>query len=283
MKIAITGSTGFIGSALVKYLSKHQSHELFPFDKTKHSLSSVESLKSFTADKDIVIHLAGIAKPEFSENSYKINALGTLNLLETVRLYGKPNAQFIFSSSFSVYAETPNKKALQEDNSSLSPRNHYGMSKKIAEELVTFYNKKYNIPTRILRISNPYGSSDKKGYRDVIQLFSDNIKQGKPITINGDGTQIRDFIFISDVLDAIYKTMSYAGSSLLINVCSGNETQLIELIKKIEIILGKKAIVKYNKDYSDIGYWVGSPVKALKMINFLAKTMLNDGLRQTLS
>lgn len=283
MKIAITGNSGFIGSALMRYLSGNQSLTLFPFDKTKHSLASIDSLKSFVENKDIIIHLAGITNPEFSENCYRVNTLGTVNLLQAIHLYGKPNTQLVFSSSFAVYEGTANQDKLNEDNAIILPRNHYGMSKKIAEELVTFYNRKYNIPVKILRISNPYGPSDKKSYNGIVQLLIANIKNEKPIIINGDGTQTRDFIFLQDVVYAVDKVINYKDDYLVINICSGKGVQLIELVRKVELLIGKKAILEFNKNYNDKRYWIGNPIKAKETINFSANTSIDDGLQQTIA
>lgn len=283
MKIAITGSTGFIGSAIISNLSKNKTIDLYPFDKNRYSLSSIASLKAFVENKDIIIHLAGVTEATSPEDCYNINTFGTFNLLEAISLYGKPHTKFIFSSSFAVYEEISKKGKLSEDNARTIPRNHYGMSKKFAEELITFYNRKGKLSTRILRISNPYGPGKKKVYNGIISILIDKIQNRKTITINGDGSQSRDFIFIDDIVQAIINTISYKGNSLVINVCCGKEMQIIKLVKKIEILLGKKAILKFNKNYSEKGCWIGDSNKALKEINFSANTNIDDGLRKTIN
>lgn len=283
MKIAITGNSGFIGSALMRHFASNQSLTLFPFDKTKHSLASINSLKSFVENKDIIIHLAGITSPAFSEECYVINTLGTLNLLQAALLYGKPNIQFIFSSSFAVYEETKINEKLNEDKTRILPRNHYGITKQMAEELVTYYNRSANLSTRILRIANPYGPNYHSKYNGVIAILIDKISHGEPIVIDGDGSQSRDFIFINDIADAFTNVLTYGGGNLIVNICSGQNTQIITLVKKIELLIGKKAIIRYNKRYTEKGYWIGDPKKAKKTIDFSIKTNIDDGLQQTIA
>lgn len=281
MKIAVTGNTGFIGSALMNHLSRRKDITVYPFDKKSYSLSFTNSLKEFVRDKDAVIHLAGVTSPP--EKCYAVNTLGTQHLLETIRLYGKSNSQFIFASTFAVYEEKTLRKKLDEDGSKTIPRNHYGMSKLLAEELVKFYNRKNNMNIRILRISNPYGPTKNKKGNGVISLLIDKIKTGQQIVIDGDGTQSRDFIFIQDVINAFEDTLNYQGSSLLVNICSGQEVKIINLVRKIESIFGKKANISFNKNYNDKGYWIGNPTKAAKKLGFSAGTTLDYGLQQTIN
>lgn len=279
MKIAITGNTGFIGKALFSRLSDDKNYTLFPFDKNKYSLSSVETLKDFVKNKDIIIHLAGITQTKNYSDYYLVNTLGTANLLEAISLYGKPQTQFIFASSFAVYSEIATNEPLTEDKTSTIPRNHYGMSKLLTEELIGFYNRKNGIPVRILRIANPYGPGD---IRSVISLFVNKIQKEQPISINGDGTQMRDYIYVQDVIDAITKAITYQGDTLLVNICSGKALQVDELVKKIEKIIGKKAIVQYNTNVHENGYWIGNPKKASELLNFRSSINIDTGLKKTI-
>lgn len=283
MNIAITGSTGFIGKALMAHLSKDKNCTLFPFDKEKYSLSSTDSLRTFVGNQDIIIHLAGINRTQNTEEYYSINAIGTLHLLEAISLYGKPNTQFVFSSSFAVYEELETQVLLTEATTKTLPRNHYGLSKLFAEELVEFYNRRYRIPTRILRISNPYGPTNKNAYNGIISILIDKINKGEEIIITGDGTQSRDFIFIEDVVGAFVNVLDYHGNSLLINICSGKETRIIDLVQKLEKLLGKKAILKFDEKNHEKGYWIGDPKKAFKELDFKCDTDLDEGLQQTVN
>lgn len=283
MRIALTGSHGFIGSALMKYFTNKPSLTLSPFDKTKYSLSSVESLKDFVEKKDIVIHLAGIIETKNVSDFYKINTLGTLNLLEAISRYGKKNVHFIFPSSFAVYKETAQKKLLVEEKTPTVPRNDYGLSKLLAEEIIKAYNQTKKIKTSILRLANVYGPNMNSFSTSVTANLLKKISYQQKIIINGNGQQVRDFIYLDDIVEAFLKTMNNQKEDfLLVNICSQKETKILDLIKKMEKLLGKKASIEYNKAGQEKGYWIGSNKLAFEKINFKPKINLETGLKMTI-
>lgn len=283
LKIGITGNNGFIGSALIKHFANNPSLTLFPFDKTKHSLSSIDSLKDFVENKDIIIHLAGIITTENVSDFYQINTLGTLNLLEAISRYNKKNVHFIFPSSFAVYEENPEKKLLVEEKTPTVPRNDYGLSKLLAEKIIKCYNQINKNKTAILRLANVYGPNMNFFSASITANLFKKIKHHEKIIINGDGQQVRDFIYIDDVINAFDKTINNQKENfLLINICSGEETKIVDLIKKTEKLLGEKAMIEYNKKYSKKGYWIGSNKLAFEKINFKPKIDLETGLKMTI-
>src|SRR3989344_3215110 len=187
INVAVTGADGFLGRHVVEKLKKESNIVLFLFDRSKQSLFRVNSLRQFLNKKDVIIHLAAVNRDNNS-NLIKVNCLGILGLLEGICKYS-PNAKLIFSSSFQVYEK----------------ESMYGLSKKFAEELIEYYSKKNNIKSIILRIANIYGSGGKPFYNSAIATFVYQIKTGKPLIINGDGKQKRDYIHVTDVVDAIMK------------------------------------------------------------------------------
>lgn len=283
LKIGITGSDGFIGSALMKHFANDPSLTLFPFDKTKHSLLSINSLKDFVENKNIIIHLAGIITAENVSDFYQINTLGTLNLLEAISRYGKKSVHFIFPSSFAVYEEISQKELLVEKKMATVPRNDYGLSKLLAEEIIKSYNQTKKIKTAILRLANAYGPNMNSFSASITANLFKKIKHHEKIIVNGDGQQVRDFIYIDDIVDAFDKTINNQKENFLsINICSREETKILDLIKKAEKLLGKKALIEYNKTGQEKGYWIGSNKLAFEKINFKPKIDLETGLKMTI-
>lgn len=282
MKIAITGSTGLIGTHLMQALLQKKNVTVSSFDKKIHSLASASSLKDFVRDADIIIHLAGVTHTKNIDDYFAVNSLGTLHLLEALHLYGKSNAQFILCSSFAVYEEQETQTLLSETDTKTNPRSHYGLSKLFAEELVSYAQRKYGIPTRILRVANPYGPVHTNTYNGIISILIDKIQKGEEITIQSDGTQSRDFIFVDDIAQAFIDVLDYQGDSLLINICSGHATRIVDLIHIVEKLLNKKALLKFETNIYETGYWIGNPQKAIEEINFKAHTELEEGLQQTI-
>lgn len=229
MKVAITGGHGFIGNAIVRKLKKRKiSYTLL--DQKKHNLLRPTSLKSLISGKDVIIHLAAVNRGE-NQDIIKVNVLGTLSLLEAISEYS-PNAKIIFSSTFQVYL----KESL------------YGLSKRLAEELIKHYAQKKLLQGTILRISNVYGPGGRPFYNSVIATFAHLIKNGKTLNINGDGSQKRDFIFVDDVAEAIVKATLYKQqkSVEILDICSGKETILNEVIRIMSKVSRKKFKVVYN-------------------------------------
>lgn len=264
MRVGITGSNGFIGSNLVQKLKK----EKIPysvFDKTKHNLFFPETLKGFVDKCDIIVHLAG-KNIDTNENIINVNTLGTASLIAAMNKYS-PKARIIFISSFQAYSE----KSL------------YGLSKRLAEELIEYYSKYYGLKGTILRLSNVYGQGCKPYYNSVIATFIDLISKNKPLNVNGDGSQKRDYLHVDDVVNAILMSLTVRENKIrCVDICSGKLTSLKEIVKMLEEICGKKTNVNFKTSvFSEEESRIKNYKEANKAFGWSPKITLMEGLKRT--
>ena len=217
-KAIVTGGAGFIGSHLVDELIK-QGVEVTILDNLstgkkeninpKAEFIECDIFKDTYGDlifllngADTVFHLAAkttvqesIEKPSLYNN---INVVGILNLLEAAA--AMKVKRFIFSSSSSVYG---NAKVPTSEDHPLNPISPYALNKLIGEQYCKLYSEIYNIDTVCLRYFNVYGDRmNNEGYKLVFPIFKEQILNNKPLTINNNGEQRRDFIHVNDVVRA---------------------------------------------------------------------------------
>ena len=275
MIIGITGAHGFMGSRLYEYMKNISECEVF--DRQKCNLFDIESMKPFVENKDFIFHLAG-ANRATNEELLKVNALGTLNLLEAIRKYSKVDTKIVFASSLQVYGLTHNLIYLKE-NDSLKPNNVYGLSKKFAEEIINKYNEYYGIKGLIFRISNVYGEGCRPYYNSAIATFIDLIQKGEKIIINGSGEQARDFIYVSDVVKAFSKSLKYTFKHTeTLNICTGKPVSINEVITTLEKVTDMTPKVEYKETDEQVNYLIGNPSKAIKVLGYKTEVNLEEGL-----
>ena len=267
INVAITGADGFLGRHLVSRLEGEQHIVVSLFDRNKYNLLRLNSLEFFLKDVDVVIHLAGVNR-DSDYNLFKINALGTVGLLEGILSYS-PNAKLILSSSFQIY----------------KPESMYGLSKKFAEELIEYYSIRYDLRSIILRVSNIYGPGGRPFYNSVVATFVHQAKRGELLKINGDGTQKRDYIYVEDVVGAIIQSIHYNTFKINVqyfNICSGVLTSINEIIKLLRKTYSKKIKIKYNKAFKEREWENEKPYSNIQSKRFLSwrpAIPLEDGLR----
>ena len=246
--ILILGCSGFIGRALAKELSK--DNNIIGFDRIiLPELQSLNSVKLISGDFikqasfdfllkgiDIVIHLicTTIPKDDTDTISREItdNLVPTINLLESmVRCNVK---DIIFASSAgTVYGETGD--IMNSTSSCLNPRCGYGVLKKVTESYLQFYNLRYGINHRIMRITNPYGwGQNKNKVQGLVPILVNKIISGEEIEIWGDGENMRDYIFMDDLLQAFRKMIRYSGEQHIFNIGYGKYYSISEVLEKIK-------------------------------------------------
>lgn len=308
-KILVTGGAGFIGSHLAEKLVNSGDFVvvLDNFDPyydpklKKENLANVKNKKNFRLVKgdildtslvenifnkyaiDYVVHLAakvGVRGSIKEPIEYaKVNAGGTLNLLEVIKKYKVKN--FIFTSSSSVYGANKNLPLSESDpaNKQLSP---YAVSKKTAELYCGMYSRLYKIPITILRLFTVYGPRQRPDL--AISKFARNIKEGKAIDIYGDGNAARDFVYVDDVINAILKAIINPFSFEIFNIGNSQPITINSLISHIEKKIGKKAKMKYlpfRKEDMRITY--ANIKKAKKLLNWEPTIDIKNGLQKTLN
>lgn len=271
MKILVTGSSGFLGSSLTSRLNGDvvlydQQHDL------SESLDNKKLLRSKLKDVNIVFHLAGISDPT-SPNLNNVNVDGTRNLIEAITTL-KQETKIIFASTFGVY-KIPQKGDLINENHLTIPRNAYGKSKLEAEKIILS-----NPENIVLRFSNIYGPNMVPGRHSVVTNFIDSIKNNKKVIIY-DKNATRDFLYIDDAVESLIKASEVKVGGVF-NICSGEETSIIELIKIVEKKMGKKAILDLSNPFQNSGYWRGDYSKAKDILNWNPKINLNIGLLKTI-
>ena len=238
MRILVTGGTGFIGTSLVKKLSKHEISVVSRHKsrKNKYYLVDITNKKNlgtvFSKERpEYVFHLAAQVNPRLSMEKpiedTKVNLFGTMNVLDMCRKYD--TRKIIFSSTSAVYGE-PRYLPVDEKHETL-PISIYGASKLTAEKYTEMYCNAYGIKYTILRYANVYGP----GSRSVISIFVKNIIRKKSPMIFGDGNQTRDYIYIDDIVRATILAIKNA-DNLKLNIGTGKEAS----IKNIVSIISKQ-------------------------------------------
>lgn len=276
IKCLVTGSNGFIGSSLLNELKKRDNIEIRTLERDKYDLLDKKSLNHLVEDLDFIFHLAGLSsRKELPEDLLKTNVLGTLNLLEAIK---EKKTKFIFPSTFNSYSVKQDKTPLKE-HEELQPINFYGLTKKQAEEVI--FNS--GIEGIIFRISNVFGPGLRPEYTSVISTFVYRALNNEKITISGDGEQIRDFIYVEDVVKMLTKCLDIEISGLNVyNLCSGEGHSLNQALGVIEKQTQKNVSRGYKGDSPSL-HQIGDNTKIKKIFDFQPKYSFEEGIRKVVN
>lgn len=221
IKVCITGADGFVGRHLIKKLKKENKIKAVIFSGDLNDKKNVDNFFRKHRNIDQVIHLAGLFFGDFEE-LLDANVRTTQNLMEAGAKYGVK--KIIYTSTGAVYGEPIQKESLEKNP--LKPNTFYGLTKMMGESVVRYYADNYKIKYVILRFPNVYGEGNKKG---VVYNFVSDIKSKKKISIFGDGKQSRNFLHVSDAVEAIKKSIAYNKSNIF-NISNPQKTSINDLV-----------------------------------------------------
>lgn len=248
MNLIVFGAGGFIGGALSNKLNSLYNEVYYigldidsKLPKDRVYDEKIENFDKYTflvKPNTIVYYLLNTISPSEIEVE---KALIDLNLLVKYLDWAKDNAitRTIFTSSGGTVYESSEESPLYE-NSPLAPLSFYGMSKLCSEEYIKFYQRRYDLEYTILRIANPYGPGQKFiRNQGLIPMIVSKIRANEPITIYGDGSMIRDYIYIDDLINAMQAVLnSKKVSNRVLNVGNGIGVSILEVVESIETTLG---------------------------------------------
>lgn len=226
---------------------------------------------------DAVLNLAARAGVRPSvENPWiyiEANATGTLNLLDLCREHGV--GKFVLSSTSSLYG-AHNPVPYREDADTNRPLSPYAASKKAAEAMCYSYHHLHKIDVTVLRYFTVYGPAGRPDMS--VFRFVRNIAEGEPITVFGDGSQQRDFTYIDDIARGTIAAVKPVGYDT-INLGSDRPVKLIDVIHKIESLVGREAQIDYREAHpADVPATWADIEQAKKVLNWQPNTTIDEGL-----
>ncbi len=296
MRVLITGGYGFIGSfaaerfhqegcevfILDNLSSGDRSHVPFKHVSYQMSIEDQRCEEAFRNGRfDVVVHLAAQTSVAVSIRDPRadssVNLTGLTNMLALSVKYGVK--KFIMVSSAAVYGTCQNIPL--DEMQACDPMSPYGLSKWTGEQYCQKWRELYGIETLIFRLSNVYGPRQgSAGEGGVISKFLENAIAGKPLTVYGDGSQTRDFIFVRDVADAIYRA-SYSTLTGIYNLSTARETTVSELIDQLEKLHGPVQTEYKDKRQGDIYRSALENRKIRKELDWAPRYDLPKGLEIT--
>lgn len=296
MKFMVTGGAGFIGSHLSRFLIEH-NHEVVlvdnlcrgRIDNIKDIRNQVdfhhidildfEQLQNIAKGIDGIFHHAALASVPQSfkepDQYYKANVVGTNNVL---KLASHLHCKVVYSSSSSVYGNQT-KFPINED-AKKHPLNPYGETKLYAEQFASQYAQN-GVKVIILRYFNVFGIGQNPYYAGVIPKFVDRVTKRKPPIIEGNGEQIRSFIYVDDVVVANWLAFSSTVDHSFINIAAKTTTSINELAKIVIDLVGLSLTPKYvNSRLGDIQKSYADISLAKKLLGWKPQISLESGLQQ---
>lgn len=305
----VTGGAGFIGSHIVRALLERGAsvrvldnfstgkrgnleglHDSINGDRIEILEGDVrDALKVTQAVRgvDVIFHEAAfISVPESMakpQECFDVNITGTTILFEAARKAGV--RRMVLASSAAVYGDS-DALPLAEDTPP-RPLSPYAVSKRVDEMFAELYTQSFRLEVTALRYFNVYGPRQRPDsmYAAAVPIFISNLREGRAVTVFGDGGQTRDLIFVGDVVRANLIASDHpAAAGQIFNICTGQETRILDLLDVLyKLIPNSPKPVFAEPRAGDIYKSLGGPAKARRTIGFSAETSLADGLKETVN
>lgn len=312
-KVLITGGLGFIGSSLARKLvklgskitimdSKLKGHGFNCFNikdiKNKifldeSDIRDKEKVIRNVKEKDVIFDFAAYINPHQNEKKEKlekdINIKGHLNILEACRI-SNPDCRIIFPGSRMEYGAVNKKDIPIKEDHPLLPLTDYASDKIVVENYLQFYREKYNLESITLRLTNPFGprAQIKSPQYCIANWFIRQALENKEIKIFGEGTQIRDYIFIDDMVEAFAIAGVHPNpKNKIYNVGSGEMTKFKDMAEMIVHLVGKGKIlqVSWPKNYknTETGDFCADISRIHQDLGWKPRTNFEEGLKKTIN
>jgi UDP-glucose 4-epimerase len=274
-KVLITGGAGFIGSHTVdnflkkgfkvrvidnlvggnlKNIEHLKNNRDFQFEKK--DILNLDRIKKFINECEYVVHFAGIGdivpSIKYPKKYFENNVLGTVKVLDC--LNPSKIKKFVYAASSSCYGKA---KTPTNENHSINPLYPYALSKYQGEQVALHWHKVYKFPINSIRIFNAYGTRSRTtgAYGAVFGVFLKQLIAKRPLTVVGDGSQRRDFLYVSDVAEAFYLAAVTKKTGCIWNLGSGDPQsvkKLVKLLKPEKIVYIPKRPGEPDVTYADI-------------------------------
>ncbi len=300
MNFLITGAAGFLGSSLANHLA-HEGHQVRGLDDlstgdpqalsrdvhfTRGDVSDRPKLWTLLQDVDVVYHLAArVSVPEsilYPRDYNTTNVGGTVALMEAIRDVGVKRV--ILTSSGAVYGDLGDPTLIE--TATPNPRSPYAVSKLAAEYYVRTIGTLWGIETLSLRIFNAYGPGQHlpPSHPPVVPHYLRQALRGGTLVAHGDGNQTRDYVYVDDAVSAMVAASTAPNiNGLVINVGSGVDTSVRDLIRVVLDVTHSNANVVYNAQTSGgVSRMKAGLNLAKEKLRFTPSIKLEEGLRLTL-
>jgi len=308
-KVLVTGGLGFIGSSIANRCAELGAQVtlldacLEPYGWNPYNIHTIRDrvkfvhgdvrynklMASIVPGHEIIFHMAAQVGREISmENpilDVDINCNGMIHLLEICRKLD-PCPKIVYAGSRGQIGE-PITLPVDESHPE-NPTDIYGINKMAAERYLMLYGNVYDMPVVSLRLNNVYGPRCQMhaGFYGILNWFMSNAMTGKPITVYGDGSQTRDYVFIDDVVDAFIRAaINPAADREVFFVGSGVETVFLDMVREIVRAVGRGEIIHIpfpeSREKIDIKRFVVSTSKINTSLGWTAKTDLRAGIEAT--
>lgn len=300
MRCIVFGGAGFLGSYLCEELLSC-GHHVTIFEKgapganVANILDQVDWLEGDFSDSqqvdnalsgvDIIFHLISTTNPQTSNQDpvydLRTNVMATVGMLESARKAGVRKVIY-YSSGGTVYGR-PQLLPIKEDHSN-DPICSYGIHKLAVEKYLHLYHYLYGLDYGIFRIANPYGPRQSPvGGLGVIAAFIDKVLRKQPIEIWGDGSVIRDYIYVQDVAKAAVALLEYQGNTKIFNIGSGEGRSVVEIVQCLQSFIKEPIKITFKPGRpSDVPVNILDIQKAREELGWHPTVSFPDGLAATI-
>jgi UDP-glucose 4-epimerase len=291
MRVLVTGGSGFIGSHVVDVLGA-RGHVPVNFDRVHsphHERGSIEMMLGDCTDTDVlaaamedceaVVHLAAMADvndvQKDPEGAERLNSRATLAVLEAARRAGVKRV--VYGSTIWVYSDCP-ETAVDEDTRPEAPGHLYTATKLAGEHYCRSYAELFGVDYTILRFGIPYGPRARGA--TVLAAFVNKALNGEPLTVAGDGSQGRRFVYVEDLADAVERALAPEAANRVYNLAGYETTTILEIAQTVCELVGDTEIVHTEARAGDFGGKEVSSERAEQELGWRPVTPFAEGARR---